>query len=121
MKRPSSTLSATAQHRDDGIDLACLAADRDARDDLPDVGLGFEVVAPVAAYGHTANKVPRQELFERVRHVGARNGKRFGNTLGRHGRAGEIKQRVDLRDRSIDAPYPAHVAPFENEVLDGWR
>ncbi len=45
---------AGAQRRDRRVDLALLPAHRDAGEDFPDVGLGLEVVAPVALDRHPA-------------------------------------------------------------------
>jgi len=39
--------------------------------------------------------------------------------LGGHRRFGQIEQPVDLADRAVDTPPVAHVAPMQDEALDG--
>ena len=110
---------AGAQRIDGGVDLALLAAGRDPRRHFPDVGLGLEMIAAVAQDRHAPDQVPGQQFLDRVGDVGARHAERVGDVLGGHRRLGEIEQAVDLADRAVDAPLVAHVAPMQDEALDG--
>ena len=93
----------------------------DAHGDFPEVGLGLEVVAPVALDRHAPDQVPGHQLADRVRDVGAREPERGGDLLGGERPLGEIEQRMDLADRAVDAPLRAHVAPMQDEALDRAR
>ena len=50
--------------------------------------------------------------------VGARHGEPGGNVVGGQRRLAEVEQRVDLRDRAVDAPRGPHLAPVHDEALD---
>ena len=112
---------AGAQRVDRGVDLALLAAGGDPRRHFPDVGLGLEMIAAVAEDRHPPDQVPGQQFLDRIGDVGARHAERLGDVLGGHRRLGEIEQAVDLADRAVDAPLVPHVAPVQDEPLDGGR
>jgi len=77
------------------------------------------MVAAVAQDRHPPDQVPGEQLLERIGDVRARHAERVGDVLRRHRRLGEIEQPVNLADRAIDAPLVPHVAPMQDEALDG--
>ena len=46
---------------------------------------------------------------------------RVGDLVGGERPLGKIEQRVDLADRAVDAPLPAHLAPVQHEALQRER
>ena len=116
-----ASLETGAQGFHNGIDLARLAPDCDARHQFPDVAFGFEVVAPVAADGNAADKTPPHELLQRIRNVGSCDAERVSDVFRGERAACQIKQGMDLRDRAVESPGAAHVSPFENETFDCGR
>jgi hypothetical protein len=84
---------------------------------FPQVAFGHEMVAPVALDMDAADDGIGLQFLERGRHVGAGEPQRLDDRLGIDGLFGEIEQRMDLRDRAVDAPMRAHFAPMENEGL----
>ena len=83
------------------------------------IGLGLEMLAPVALDRDAPDQVPGHQLADRVGDVRAREAERRGDLLGGQRPLREVEQRVDLADRAVDAPLPAHVAPMQDEALDG--
>jgi hypothetical protein len=84
-----------------------------------DVGLGLEMIAPVAEDRHAADQIPGEQLLDRVGDVGARHAERLGDVLRCHRPLGEIEQSMDLADGAVDTPLIPHVAPVQDEALDG--
>src|SRR5262249_38915489 len=58
-----------------------------------------------------------QKLLEPRRYVRAGEAQRFGDFLRVSGAREKEKERMNLRDRAIDAPTRAHFAPVENEAF----
>ena len=73
---------------------------------FPRVGLGLEMLAPVALDRHAPDQVPGHQLADRVRDVGAREPERVGDLLGGERPLRKVEQRVDLADRAVDPPLP---------------
>src|SRR5208337_4177431 len=112
-------LDGLADSRDGRIDLTLLPSLRDAGEDLPEVRLGFVMVPPVAEQRHAAHQLPADQFAQAVGDVRAGEPELLGDVFGGHRPIGEIEQRLDLRDRTVDAPLAAQVAPAEHELLDG--
>jgi len=85
---------------------------------LPDLGRGLEVIAPVAGQVHEPDQVPALQLADAVADVRARHGQRVGDLFGVHRAAGDVEQRVDLRDRAVHAPAGTHFAPVQDEARE---
>jgi hypothetical protein len=103
---------------DHRINLALLAALRDLAGHLPHVGLGHEVIAPVAQHGHTGDQLPVQQFLDRIGHVAARHAQLVRNIFRRQRTFGQEQQGLDLRHRAVDAPLPAQIAPAQHEGFD---
>ena len=43
------------------------------------------------------------------------------DVFGGHRLAGDVEQRMDLRDRAVNAPHLAHFAPMHDDPLDRGR
>src|SRR5262249_23102010 len=108
---------ACPERLDRGVDLAFLADRGDSHGDFPDVGFGLEMLAPVTLDGHAPDEIPCHELPDRGRNVRSREPEHGGDVLGRARPFREIKQRMNLAYRAVDAPLPAHVAPMQHEAL----
>src|SRR3546814_11876134 len=59
---------------------------------------------------------PAKQFLDRIGNVRAREAEHFGDLLGMERTVGNEEQSMDLRDRAIDAPLPAEIAPVENEL-----
>src|SRR3546814_7640486 len=76
----------------------------------------LEMVAPVAEQGDAIDQPPAKQFLDRIGNVRAREAEHFGDLLGMERTVGNEEQSMDLRDRAIDAPLPAEIAPVENEL-----
>ncbi len=110
---------ASSQDGDGRLDLARLAGGGDAADHLEHVGLGLVVVAPVAQDRDALDERPVDEFAQRGRDVGAGELQPFRDLLRRQWPVAHVKKRVDLRHGAVDAPDLAHLAPVDDEALDG--
>ncbi len=63
---------AASKRGDGGVEFPLLVPGDDAPDQLPDVGHGLEVVAPIALHGDPVDEVPGEKLLQRRRDVRAR-------------------------------------------------
>src|SRR3546814_20542634 len=74
------------------------------------------MVAPVAEQGDAIDQPPAKQFLDRIGNVRAREAEHFGDLLGMERTVGNEEQSMDLRDRAIDAPLPAAIAPVQNEL-----
>src|SRR5262249_53785108 len=109
---------ASLERLDGRVDLPLLADRRDPHGNFPDVGFSFEMLAPITLDGHTPDQTPRRQLPDRDGNIRSREPEHRGDLFGRTRPFREIKQCMDLTDRAIDAPLPAHVTPMQHEALD---
>ena len=82
---------------------------------------GLQVDLLVALDRHAADEVPAHEFADRRRDIRAGDAERSGDLLRRHRPAGDVKQRVDLTDGTIDAPGRPHISPLQHEPLQRRR
>jgi hypothetical protein len=75
-----------AQQCAGGVELALLALSHNGAQQLPDIGRGLEILAPVTALAAAANQVPVQQLLEAVADVGACRAQGFADFVGIEGR-----------------------------------
>ena len=99
-----------------GIDLTGLSAFRDPCHDLPNVGLGGEMIATVAEYGHSVDQAPEEQFLDRVGDIRAGKTQLIRDRFRSERAFGQVQQRVDLGDRTIDSPLASEIAPMENEA-----
>jgi hypothetical protein len=75
------------------------------------------MIAPVTQHGHAVDQFPRQQFLEAVRDIGAGHAELGGDVFGGQRPFGKEQQRLDLRDRAVDAPLRAHVTPAQHELF----
>src|SRR5262249_40961962 len=85
--------------------------------DFPDVGFSLEMLASVTLDGHAADQIPGHQLPDRGRNIRPREPEHRGDVLGSARPFRQVKQRMNLADRAVDAPLPAHVTPMQHEAL----
>jgi hypothetical protein len=117
---PAELLAELGEERDGRIDLAPLALGADPHQQLPEVGLGDEMVAPVALDMNPADDPVALQLLEPGRDVGAGEAELVDDLVGGEGTVRQIEQSMHLRDRAVDAPIGPHLPPVEDEGLGLW-
>src|SRR5262249_30215054 len=100
---------------------AFLATAGDAGKDLPDVGLRLVMLAPVPFDRNPSDQVPGQKLFDRVGDVRTCETELVCDGLRSERTLRQIEQGMDLAHRAVHPPMPAHIAPLQDELLDGDR
>src|SRR5208282_594521 len=87
---------------------------------LPHVRQRLEMVALVAHHMDELYDAPALQFLEAVADVGTRHSQRVADLLGVERLGRDVKQRVNLRDGAVDAPFRAHLAPMQDELLPDW-
>jgi len=113
-------VDAILQHRQGGINLALLTFIEHDAEHFPDILHRFKMVALIAHNMDEPDNAPALELAQAVADIGPRDAERLRNGLGVQGRRGKVKERMNLRDRAVDAPARAHLAPMQDKLLPNW-
>ena len=79
------------------------------------------MIAPVVAAMNQPHQAPVLQLAQARADVGAGDDERLAELVGVHRPAGQVKQRMDLRDGSVEAPACAHLAPVQDESRERGR